>query len=183
MSISTSLRRAAKLQEKIEALREQLAGVLDKARAELASAPAEEIPNMARRGRPKMLKGVGKKSAGKRSAAASTPAKVGRKSAKMDGRTKAARALRSAAAKPVKGKKRSPLAGIKRSSSPSGPLAPAVVKVLASKNQPMNVRNILDDLLASGYKFNSSEPKKNLAARIYRLKGVRQVSAGLFATT
>ncbi len=45
----------------------------------------------------------------------------------------------------------------------------------------MNVRDILDQLLANGYAFNAPEPKKNLAARIYRLKGVKQVSPGLFA--
>ena len=192
MSISTSLRQAAKLQEKIEGLREQLAGVLDKARSELASSPMEEIPAMpGRRGGPKMLKSVGKKTKGKRAAAVGAPAKRGAKPAKIDGRTMAGRALRgrgmkgapsAKAAKGAKGARRSPLAGVKRSASPSGPLAPAVVKVLSSKNQPMNVRDILDDLLADGYKFNSSEPKKNLAARIYRLKGVKQVSSGLFAT-
>lgn len=74
----------------------------------------------------------------------------------------------------------SPLKGRKRASSPSGPLAPAVVKILKSKRQAMNVRHILDELVANGYKFNSPEPKKNLAARIYRLKGVKQVGEGLF---
>ena len=91
---------------------------------------------------------------------------------KADGRTKAARAAKTA--------RRSPLAGRKRASSPSGPLAPAVVKVLQSKGKAMNVSSILADLVASGYEFNSSEPKKNLAARIYRLSGVKQVGPGLF---
>ena len=44
----------------------------------------------------------------------------------------------------------------------------------------MNVKDILDGLTANGYQFNSAEPKKNLAARIYRLKGVKQVASGLF---
>ena len=44
----------------------------------------------------------------------------------------------------------------------------------------MSVREILDGLTSSGYKFNSPEPKKNLAARVYRLSGVKQVAAGLF---
>ena len=44
----------------------------------------------------------------------------------------------------------------------------------------MNVRDILAALFSSGYKFNSSEPQKNLAARIYRLSGVKQVGPGLF---
>ncbi len=170
MSITTSLRRAAKLQEKIEGLREQLGSLLDKARAELASAPVEEIISPARRGRPKMKKsGPVRRSA----ATAKIPAIHGRKPAKIDGRSKAARAN--------KARRQSPLKGIKRATSPSGPLAPAVVKVLASKKQPMNVRDILDGLNANGYHFNSTEPKKNLAARIYRLNGVKQVAAGLFA--
>jgi hypothetical protein len=69
----------------------------------------------------------------------------------------------------------------RRSTSPSGPLAPAVVRVLKSRSGPMGVSEILEGLLKSGYKFNSPEPKKNLFARIYRLKGVRQVGPGRFA--
>ena len=69
----------------------------------------------------------------------------------------------------------------RRSISPTGPLAPAVVNVLKSKGSPMTVSEILDDLLSSGYKFTSPEPKKNLFARIYRLKGVKQVGPGRFA--
>jgi hypothetical protein len=68
----------------------------------------------------------------------------------------------------------------RRSTSPSGPLAPAVVKVLKTRSNPMSVAEILDGLNASGYKFTSPEPKKNLFARIYRLKGVRQVGPGRF---
>lgn len=68
----------------------------------------------------------------------------------------------------------------RRSTSPSGPLAPAVVKVLKSRSNPMSVAEILDGLSANGYKFTSPEPKKNLFARIYRLKGVRQVGPGRF---
>jgi hypothetical protein len=68
----------------------------------------------------------------------------------------------------------------RRSTSPTGPLAPAVVQVLKSKNSPMSVSEILDGLLANGYKFASPEPKKNLFARIYRLKGVKQVGPGKF---
>lgn len=69
----------------------------------------------------------------------------------------------------------------RRSTSPSGPLAPAVVRVLKGRGAPMGVSDILNGLLANGYKFNSPEPKKNLFARIYRLKGVKQVGPGKFA--
>ena len=158
MSITQSLRRAAKLQEKIEELRSQLATVLDQARSELASTPAEEITLSSRRGQPKTKK----LAAGRHAGVAKAPVPRGRKSA-------------------PKSRRRSPLKGVKRAASPSGPLAPAVVKVLHSRKQPMNVRDILDGLLANGYHFNAAEPKKNLAARIYRLSGVKQVSAGLFA--
>jgi hypothetical protein len=84
------------------------------------------------------------------------------------------RARRAPANAPVKGRGQ-------RSASPTGPLAPAVVRVLKSKSSPMSVSEILDGLLSNGYKFASPEPKKNLFARIYRLKGVKQVGPGKFA--
>jgi hypothetical protein len=68
----------------------------------------------------------------------------------------------------------------RRSKASSGPLAPAVVKVLQSAKAPMSVGEILDGLRLNGYKFGSSEPKKNLFARIYRLKGVKKVGPGKF---
>jgi hypothetical protein len=67
-----------------------------------------------------------------------------------------------------------------RSTSPTGPLAPAVVQVLKSKDAPMSVSEILTGLFSNGYKFASPEPKKNLFARIYRLKGVKQIARGKF---
>lgn len=69
----------------------------------------------------------------------------------------------------------------RRSKASSGPLAPAVVKVLRSAKTPMSVGEILDGLRLNGYKFAASEPKKNLFARIYRLKGVKKVGPGKFA--
>jgi hypothetical protein len=65
--------------------------------------------------------------------------------------------------------------------SPSGPLAPAVVTVLKAKGAPMGVAEILEGLRANGYRYPAANPKKNLGARIYRLKGVRQVGPGQFA--
>ena len=168
MPIYTSLHRAAKLHDKIEEMRAQLAELLDKARKELAASPAEEVPTTPRRGRRKMLK----KSA---ATAAPAPAKRGRKPGRLAGRP-----VKAAAVPVTRDRRRSPLKGVKRSTSPSGPLAPAVVQVLETKKQPMNVKDILDGLTANGYQFNSAEPKKNLAARIYRLKGVKQVASGLF---
>ena len=69
----------------------------------------------------------------------------------------------------------------RRRGSPSGPLAPAVVQVLKAKGAPMGVAEILEGLMARGYQYPSRDPKKNLGARIYRLKGVRQVGPGQFA--
>jgi hypothetical protein len=69
----------------------------------------------------------------------------------------------------------------RRRGSPSGPLAPAVVQVLKAKGVPMGVAEILEGLRANGYKYPSADPKKNLGARIYRLKGVKQVGPGQFA--
>jgi len=69
----------------------------------------------------------------------------------------------------------------RKTTSPTGPLAPAVVKVLKAKNSPLSVSEILEGLTSNSYKFASAEPKKNLFARIYRLKGVKQVGPGKFA--
>jgi hypothetical protein len=60
----------------------------------------------------------------------------------------------------------------RRHGSPSGPLAPAVVQVLKAKGAPMSVAEIVEGLRANGYRYPSANPKKNLGARIYRLKGV-----------
>jgi hypothetical protein len=68
----------------------------------------------------------------------------------------------------------------RRRGSPSGPLAPAVVEVLKAKGAPMSVAEILEGLKANGYRYPSADPKKNLGARIYRLKGVKQVGPGKF---
>lgn len=168
MSLSASLRRAAKLQEKIDELRGRLVGLLDKARAELDAITSEEAVVTPRRG--------GRPARAKRAATKKSVRPLRTKRGPQSGQTD----RRAGAVRVSKAKRRSPLAGHKRASSPSGPLAPAVVKVLAQGNKPMNVRDILDRLLAGGYQFNTSEPKKNLAARIYRLKGVKQVSPGLF---
>jgi hypothetical protein len=56
-----------------------------------------------------------------------------------------------------------------------------VVQVLQAKGTPMSVPEILEGLRASGYQYPSADPKKNLFARIYRLKGVKQVGSGRFA--
>ena len=69
----------------------------------------------------------------------------------------------------------------RRRGSPSGPLAPAVVQVLKAKGTPLSVAQILEGLRASGYRYPVADPKKNLGARLYRLKGVKQVGPGQFA--
>ena len=133
---SSTLRKAAEIQERIERLQEELGSLLQ-ANAEASSTPV----------------------------AAAAPVR----SVASRGRTRKAAPVVS----PGRGRGR-------RSTSPTGPLAPAVVKVLKSKESPMSVSEILDGLTSNGYKFASPEPKKNLFARIYRLKGVKQVGPGKF---
>ena len=135
---SSTLRKAAEIQERIERLQEELGSLLQ-AGAEASSTPVVAV------------------------AAARTVASRGRG--------------RKATAVAPSGKNRG-----RRSTSPTGPLAPAVVQVLKSKESPMSVSEILDGLMSNGYKFASPEPKKNLFARIYRLKGVKQVGPGRFAS-
>jgi hypothetical protein len=47
--------------------------------------------------------------------------------------------------------------------------------------KPLTASDIFAGLVAGGYKFNSSEARKRLFDRIYRLKGVKQVRPGRFA--
>jgi hypothetical protein len=134
---SSTLRKAAELQARIERLQEELSNIWP------VGPEANSAPLIAAAGKPAVQsRGRGKK------AVAGTPSKRNR------GR---------------------------RSTSPTGPLAPAVVRVLKAKGSPMSVAEILEGLTANGYKFASLEPKKNLFARIYRLKGVKQVGPGKFA--
>jgi hypothetical protein len=134
---SSTLRKAAEIQGRIEQLQSELDGLLQTGEEARSVVGATTTPNVSR--------GLGRRG---RKASVATPTGGGR------GR---------------------------RSTSPTGPLAPAVVKVLKSRNSPMSVSEILDGLLSNGYKFASPEPKKNLFARIYRLKGVKQVGPGKFA--
>ena len=133
---SSTLRKAAEIQERIERLQEELGRLLPTS-AGASSAPVAVVPA------PRVVTRRG----GGRKAAAAAP--VGRSRGR-------------------------------RSTSPTGPLAPAVVQVLKSRELPMNVSEILEGLMSNGYKFASPEPKKNLFARIYRLKGVKQVGPGKF---
>jgi hypothetical protein len=128
---SSTLRKAAEIQERIEQLQTELGGLLQSEGGEQNSAPVSQASTAV------VTQGRGKRVA------------------------------------PVRGRGR-------RSTSPTGPLAPAVVQVLKSKSSPMSVSEILDGLLSNGYKFASPEPKKNLFARIYRLKGVKQIGPGKF---
>lgn len=98
------------------------------------------------------------------------------------GRKRRARAAVVVAKAPRDGRgRRSPLKGKKRPASPSGPLAPAVVAVLKSAGKAQSVNAVLDGLKKAKYVFTSKDPKKNLAARIYKLSGVKQVGPGLFS--
>jgi hypothetical protein len=74
----------------------------------------------------------------------------------------------------------SPLRGVKRPRSISGPLAPAVVKVLQRYNRPMKVLEILIGLEQDGYQWTAKNPKQTLYVRIGKLAGVRKIEEGLY---
>lgn len=74
----------------------------------------------------------------------------------------------------------SPLAGRKRPSSPSGPLAPAVVKVLQRYNRPMKVTEILIGLEQDVYQWTAKNPRQTLYVRIGKLAGVKKAGEGLY---
>jgi hypothetical protein len=74
----------------------------------------------------------------------------------------------------------SPLAGRKRPASPSGPLAPAVVKVLQRYNRPMKVSEILTGLEQDAYQWTAKNPRQTLYVRIGKLAGVKKLSEGLY---
>jgi hypothetical protein len=74
----------------------------------------------------------------------------------------------------------SPFKGRKRPASPSGPLGPAVIKVMQRAAGPLNVDAVLQGLSEDNYIWNVTDAKKNLAARIYKMAGVKQVGRGLF---
>lgn len=74
----------------------------------------------------------------------------------------------------------SKLAGRPRPASPSGPLAPAVVKVLQRYNRPMKVTEILIGLEQDNYIWTAKNPKQTLYVRIGKLAGVTKAGEGLY---
>ena len=154
---TATLRRALDLQERIEGLQRELSRLLGKnvTPAGLVGGTAG-ITGPRRRGR-------------KPGRPATKAAKRGRKPGRP-------------AAKSGRRKKRSsPFKGKKRPSSPSGPLAPAVHKVLKRAGGPMNVDAILQGLKQDKYVWKVSNPKANLAARVYTMPGVKKTGPGMFA--
>lgn len=80
------------------------------------------------------------------------------------------------------GESTSPLSGKPRPRSASGPLAPAVVKVLQRYNRPMKVTEILIGLEQDGYQWTAKNPKQTLYVRVGKLAGVRNIGDGLYAS-
>jgi hypothetical protein len=74
----------------------------------------------------------------------------------------------------------SKIAGIPRPSSPSGPLAPAVVKVLQRYGRALKVQEILIGLEHDGYIWTAKNPRQTLYVRIGKLAGVKKVAEGLY---
>jgi hypothetical protein len=158
LNIST-LRRALDLQERIEGLQRELSRLLGK--------------NVSLSG---LVGGTVSVSGPRRGRKPGRPAKKAAKSGRNPGRP----AKKSA--KPGRRKKRtSPFKGKKRPSSPSGPLAPAVHKVMKRAGGPMNVDAVLQGLKQDKYVWKVSNPKANLAARIYTMPGVKKTGPGMFA--
>lgn len=152
---TATLRRALDLQERIEGLQRELSRLLGK-NVTLAGlvGGTDGITGPRRRGRKP-----------------GRPAKRGRKPGRP-----------AKAAKRGRRKKRtSPFKGKRRPSSPSGPLAPAVHKVLKRSGGAMNVDAILQGLKQDKYVWKVSNPKANLAARVYTMPGVKKTGPGMFA--
>jgi len=164
LTLNTStLRGALDLQERIEGLQRELSRLLGK-NVSLAGFVSEtvSISGARRRGRkPGRKPGRPAKKTVKRGRKPGLPAK------------KVAKRGRKARTSPFKGKK--------RPSSPSGPLAPAVHKVLKRAGGPMNVDAILQGLKQDKYVWKVSNPKANLAARVYTMPGVKKTGPGMFA--
>jgi len=80
----------------------------------------------------------------------------------------------------VNGPSNSKLAGRPRPASPSGPLAPAVVKVLQRYARPMKVTKILTGLEHDNYVWTAKNPKQTLYVRIGKLAGVKKAGEGLY---
>jgi hypothetical protein len=160
LTLNTStLRRALDLQERIEGLQRELSRLLGK--------------NVSLSG---LVGGTVSVSGPRRGRKPGRPAKKAAKSGRKPGRP----AKKSA--KPGRRKKRiSPFKGKKRPSSPSGPLAPAVHKVMRRAGGPMNVDAVLQGLKQDKYVWKVSNPKANLAARIYTMPGVKKTGPGMFA--
>ncbi len=157
---TSSLRRALELQERIEDLQRELTRLLGK-NVSLSGFAGEavSVTSPGRRGR--------------------KPGRPAKKLAK-GARQPASRVKKTA--RSAKSKKRtSPFKGKRRPSSPSGPLAPAVHKVMKRAGTPMNVDAILQGLKQDKYVWKVSEPKKNLAARVYTMPGLKKTGPGLFA--
>ena len=161
LTLNTStLRRALDLQERIEGLQREVSRLLGK-NVSLAGFVSEtvSIDGPRRRGR---KPGRPAKQASKRGRKPGRPAKKVAKRGRRKTRT-------------------SPFKGKKRPSSPSGPLAPAVHKVIKRAGAPMSVDAILQGLKQDKYVWKVSDPKKNLAARVYKMPGVKKVGPGMFA--
>ena len=150
---TATLRRALDLQERIEDLQRELQGLLGK-NSSLAGFVSRTAAGPRRRGRKP-----------------GRPAQRGRKPGRPAKK----------AAKRGRKKRTSPFKGRKRPSSPSGPLAPAVHKVLKRAGGPMNVDAILQGLKQDKYVWKVSNPKANLAARVYTMPGLKKTGPGMFA--
>ena len=160
LTLNTStLRRALDLQERIENLQRELSRLLGKNVSLSGLVSGTVSVSGARRGR--------------------KPGRPAKKAAKRG--PKPGRPAKKVAKRGRRKKRTSPFKGKKRPSSPSGPLAPAVHKVMKRAGGPMNVDAVLQGLKQDKYVWKVSNPKANLAARIYTMPGVKKTGPGMFA--
>ncbi len=167
------LREALDLRTRIEELEKKLTELLGShlnlVSGVSAAAPVKTTSKPGRK--PVKKKSAGKKPGGPKKAA---PVAVAPESPAPRRR---GRPPKKAAAAP---KARRKGAGKVRIPSPSGSLADAVVKVLQRSPGPLGVSEIFDGLAQDGYVWTVSEPRKNLAARVYKLEGVAPLGKGRF---
>lgn len=84
------------------------------------------------------------------------------------------------AARSKKQRRPSSLKGKPRASSPSGPLGPAVLKVLEEKGEPMKVSQIFQALEKDNYQWTARDPLQTLYIRMPKLKGIVRVEDGKY---
>jgi hypothetical protein len=86
-----------------------------------------------------------------------------------------------AAAVPDGRKVTGPVVGQSTRGMRNGSLAQAVREVLSASKKPLNVAGICEALNARNYVLPFADSKRGLGVRMYRIKGVKALGAGMFS--